>query len=47
MGAPTITGGWRAAFQVKAPKDKALQLRAFLRNENDTLTETWSYLLEP
>jgi periplasmic glucans biosynthesis protein len=42
-----ITGGWRAAFQVKAPKDKALQLRAFLRNENDTLTETWSYLLEP
>jgi periplasmic glucans biosynthesis protein len=42
-----ITGGWRAAFQVKAPKDKPLQLRAFLRNENDTLTETWSYLLEP
>ncbi|HEU4638739.1 MAG TPA: glucan biosynthesis protein, partial [Candidatus Binatia bacterium] len=42
-----ITGGWRAAFQVKPPKDKALQLRAFLRNENDTLSETWSYLLEP
>jgi glucans biosynthesis protein len=42
-----ITGGWRAAFQVKPPKDKPLQLRAFLRNENDTLTETWSYLLEP
>jgi periplasmic glucans biosynthesis protein len=42
-----ITGGWRAAFQVKASKDKPLPLRAFLRNENDTLTETWSYLLEP
>ena len=42
-----ITGGWRASFQVKPPKDKPLQLRAFLRNENDTLTETWSYLLEP
>jgi periplasmic glucans biosynthesis protein len=42
-----ITGGWRAAFQVKAPKDKPLHLRAFLQNEKDTLTETWSYLLEP
>lgn len=42
-----ITGGWRAAFQVKAPKDKPLHLRAYLQNENDTLSETWSYLLEP
>jgi periplasmic glucans biosynthesis protein len=42
-----ITGGWRAAFQVKAPKDKPLYLRAFLQNEKDTLTETWSYALEP
>ena len=42
-----ITGGWRAAFQVRPPKDKPLRVRAFLRNEIDTLTETWSYLLEP
>jgi periplasmic glucans biosynthesis protein len=42
-----VTGGWRAAFQVKAPKDKPLHLRAFLQNENDSLTETWSYVLEP
>jgi glucans biosynthesis protein len=42
-----ITGGWRAAFQVRPPKDKPLQVRAFLKNETDTLTETWSYLLEP
>ncbi|HEX6439892.1 MAG TPA: glucan biosynthesis protein G [Candidatus Binatia bacterium] len=42
-----ITGGWRAAFQVKPPKDKPLQVRAFLKNDTDTLTETWSYLLEP
>jgi glucan biosynthesis protein len=40
------------AFQVKPPKDKPLQLRAFLQHEKDglvkdTLTETWSYLLQP
>jgi periplasmic glucans biosynthesis protein len=47
-----VTGGWRVAFQVKPPKDKPLQLRAFLQHEKDglikdTLTETWSYLLQP
>jgi periplasmic glucans biosynthesis protein len=47
-----VTGGWRVAFQVKSPKDKPLHLRAFLQHEkhalvNDTLTETWSYLLQP
>ncbi|MET0503332.1 MAG: glucan biosynthesis protein G [Candidatus Binatia bacterium] len=47
-----VTGGWRLAFQVKPPKDKPLYLRAFLQHEKDTLakdtlTETWSYLLQP
>jgi glucans biosynthesis protein len=43
-----VTGGWRVAFQVKAPKDKPLELRAYLQQNNkDTLTETWSYQLEP
>jgi glucans biosynthesis protein len=47
-----VTGGWRVAFQVKPPKDKPLQLRAFLQYEKDAttkdiLTETWSYLLQP
>jgi glucans biosynthesis protein len=47
-----VTGGWRVAFQVKPPKDKPLHLRAFLQHEKDalvkdTLTETWSYLLQP
>jgi periplasmic glucans biosynthesis protein len=47
-----VTGGWRVAFQVKPPKDKPVQLRAFLQHEKnalvkDTLTETWSYLLQP
>ncbi len=44
-----VTGGWRVFFQVKPPKDKPLELRAFLRRNNnkDALTETWSYQLEP
>jgi len=47
-----VTGGWRVAFQVKPPKDKPLHLRVFLQDEKDalvkdTLTETWSYLLQP
>jgi glucans biosynthesis protein len=43
----SVTGGWRLAFQVKPPKDKPLELRAFLQHEKDALTETWSYLLAP
>lgn len=42
-----VTGGWRVAFQVKAPKDKPLNLRAFLQHDKVTLSETWSYLLTP
>jgi glucans biosynthesis protein len=42
-----VTGGWRLAFQVKAPKDKPLEMRAFLQHNKDTLSETWSYQLEP
>jgi len=43
----TVTGGWRLAFQVKTPKDKPLELRAFLQSDKDTLTETWTYQLSP
>jgi periplasmic glucans biosynthesis protein len=43
----SVTGGWRLSFQVKPPKDKPLELRAALQNGNDTLSETWSYQLEP
>jgi glucans biosynthesis protein len=42
-----VTGGWRLAFQVTAPKDKPIEIRAFLQNGKDVLTETWSYLLPP
>ena len=41
-----VTGGWRLSFQVRRPKGKPLELRAFLQNGGDTLTETWSYQLE-
>jgi glucans biosynthesis protein len=42
-----VTGGWRLAFQVKPPKGKPLEIRAFLKHEADALTETWSYVLQP
>lgn len=47
-----VTGGWRVAFQVKTPKDKPLQLRAFLQYEKnpatkEALSETWNYELQP
>lgn len=42
-----VTGGWRTVFQVPPATDRPLEIRAFLRHEGDTLTETWSYLIEP
>lgn len=42
-----VTHGWRLTFQVKAPDDDPVELRAFLRHGDDVLTETWSYLLRP
>lgn len=43
----SVTGGWRVAFQIKPSKNKPLEMRAFLQHNQDVLTETWSYLLEP
>ncbi|MGH7845649.1 MAG: glucan biosynthesis protein [Candidatus Binatia bacterium] len=40
-----INGTWRLAFQVKPPKGKPLELRAFLQHDKSALTETWSYQL--
>jgi glucans biosynthesis protein len=42
-----VTGGWRLVFQLRAPDDDPVELRAFLRHGDDVLTETWSYLLRP
>jgi glucans biosynthesis protein len=40
-----VTGEWRLAFHV-IPKTKGpLDLRAFLKNGDDVVTETWSYVL--
>jgi glucans biosynthesis protein len=41
-----VTEGWRLVFKVRPPKDQPLELRAFLKNDNATLSETWSYLHE-
>lgn len=38
------TGGWRLSFQVQPTGTGPLELRAFLRQGSETLTETWSYL---
>lgn len=40
------TGGWRAALELKrVDKGKPAELRAFLRHDGNTLSETWSYIL--
>ena len=43
-----ITGGWRATLRVRRLDDKKpVEMRAFLRHDNLTLSETWSYVLPP
>ncbi|HET6655864.1 MAG TPA: glucan biosynthesis protein G [Gammaproteobacteria bacterium] len=41
-----VTGGWRLGFQIDPP-DKPLELRVFLKDGQETLSETWSFLLAP
>jgi periplasmic glucans biosynthesis protein len=42
------TGGWRLRLRVKRIDDKKpVELRAFLRAGNTTLTSTWSYIVPP
>jgi len=43
-----INGSWRVAFTVKPDgSGKPVELRCFLRQDPDVLTETWSYLWQP
>lgn len=43
-----INGTWRVAFTIKPEgKGRPVELRCFLRNSSDALTETWSYLWQP
>jgi glucans biosynthesis protein len=43
----TATGGWRLVFQVRPRGGDPVELRAFLQQGQDALTETWSYRVEP
>ncbi len=43
-----VTGGWRMTLRVKRLDDsKPVELRAFLKSGDNTLSETWSYILPP
>jgi glucans biosynthesis protein len=43
-----INGTWRLAFTVRPDgTGRPVELRAFLRQGDDVLTETWSYLWQP
>jgi glucans biosynthesis protein len=42
-----VDGSWRLVFQVRPEGDGPVELRAFLDQGGDTLTETWSYSLLP
>ncbi len=43
----SVTGGWRLSFQVKPFHPTATELRAFLHQGGNALTETWTYTLAP
>lgn len=42
-----VTRGWRLVFRIRPSGGDPLELRAFLQHDDDTLTETWTYLLKP
>jgi glucans biosynthesis protein len=44
----TVTGTWRQSIRVKRlANDKPIELRSYLRNGNNAISETWSYILPP
>jgi len=43
----TSTGGWRLTFQVRPKRREPVELRAFLDQDGEVLTETWSYAILP
>jgi glucans biosynthesis protein len=43
-----VTNGWRVTLRFRrVDDDKPLELRAYLRGEDSTLSETWAYILPP
>jgi glucans biosynthesis protein len=42
------SGGWRLSLRLRrVDTDKPVELRAYLRGDDSTLSETWSYILPP
>lgn len=42
------TGGWRVKLRIqRMDKTKPVELRAYLRDGNNTISETWSYIIPP
>ncbi len=42
-----VTGGWRLTFQIRPLKNDPVELRAFLDQGGNSLTETWSDVILP
>jgi len=41
-----VTGGWRMTLRIRREDpEKPVEMRAVLRNDKDTISETWSYIL--
>jgi len=42
-----VTGGWRLTFQLKPLRSDPIEVRAFLDQGGNSLTETWSDVIQP
>jgi glucans biosynthesis protein len=42
-----VTGGWRLTFQIRPLRNDPVELRAFLDQGGNSLTETWSDVIAP
>jgi glucans biosynthesis protein len=42
-----VTGGWRLSFQIRPLRGEPVELRAFLDQAGNSLTETWSDVIMP
>ena len=42
-----VTGHWRAQFDFTAEGNEPVDMRLFLKNGDQTLTETWLYQYQP
>jgi glucans biosynthesis protein len=43
-----VTGGWRLSFRFRRlDAEKPVEMRAFLRRDQEAISETWSYILPP